>query len=330
MLAAVYERTGSARDVLDVRELPDPLPGPGEVRVRIEVSGVNPTDWKGRSGAVPLAGGGALPWPYQIPHQDGAGVVDAVGDGVPEARVGERVWVYHAAYGRQGGTAAQLVCVPQSQAVPLPEGVPLSQGAGLGIPYLTAHRCLFAGGSVAGATVLVTGGAGAVGNAAIQLARWAGARVVATVSSQEKADLAERAGAHDVIDYRSEDVAGRLRHVAPGGLHRVVDVAVAANLPSYASVLRPRAGVAAYAAGGGADAPLPVRELMVRNASVEFVLVYTLAPEWLERAADDVTAALEGGALQPLPEHRYALEDIAAAHEAVERAVVGKVLVHIP
>lgn len=329
MKAAVYDRTGPAREVLRVVEVPDPEPAPGEVRVRLEVSGVNPTDWKRRADAQRSSGERSLPRP-QIPGQDGAGVVDAIGAGVDEAVLGRRVWVYHAAYERPGGTSAQYVCVPARQAVALPVGVPMAQGAGLGIPYMTAHRCLFAGGSLAGRTVLVTGGAGAVGGAAVQLARWAGARVVATVSSVEKARLAMAAGAHETLDYRAPDFAERLGAAAPEGVDRVVDVAVAANLPAYAACLAPGAGIAAYATTSAPDGPLPVSTLMRRNVDVGFVLVYTVPQPALDRAAADITAALRAGALSPPPEHHFPLEDVAGAHEAVERGAIGKVLIDLP
>ncbi len=195
MLAAVYRRPGGA-DVLSVEEVQTPEPGPGEVRVRLRVAGVNPTDWKSRTRTPPEG--------FQVPGQDGAGEVDAVGPGVDPGRVGERVWVWFAAArGRRWGTAAQWTVVSARQAVPLPDGVPLELGAGLGIPAMTAHQCLFVDGPLDGATVLVAGGAGAVGNAAVALAARAGARVVATASTPDKADLARAAGAHAVVDYRA-------------------------------------------------------------------------------------------------------------------------------
>src|SRR3954470_14770793 len=209
MLAARYTRPGAARDVLSVGDVPTPEPGPGEVRVRLRVSGVNPTDWKARSGA-------AVDGDFQIPNQDGAGFVDAVGDGVDPSRAGERVGVYFAARQRPWGTAAQYTVVPAEQAVALPEGASDDLGASLGIPALTAHRCLFADGPIDGRTVLVAGGAGAVGHAAIELATWAGARVIATVSTPEKARLAEAAGAELTVDYRDGDTAARRIRAAAG------------------------------------------------------------------------------------------------------------------
>ncbi len=222
MRAAIYESFGPAAEVLKVVEIERPEPGPGEVRVRVRVSAVNPTDWKSRN-----AGQGELPFPFLVPNQDGAGEIDAVGEGVSEDRVGERVWLYFAAYKRQYGTAAQWICLPQEQAVALPADAGFDLGASLGIPALTAHRCLFADGPLDGLTVLVAGGAGAVGHYAIELARRAGARVISTVSSDEKAALARAAGAHETVNYREGDPAEAILALAPGGVDRVVEVAPA-------------------------------------------------------------------------------------------------------
>jgi NADPH2:quinone reductase len=323
MQAAVYHQRGPARSVLQITELSDPVPGPGEVRVRVRVSGVNPTDWKVRAAGPPLPAFG------QIPNQDGAGEIDVLGTGVDHARLGQRVWVYHAAAGRPNGTAAQYSCVPAGQAVPLPEGVSFAAGAGLGIPYITAHRCVFADGPVAGRTLLVTGGAGAVGNAAIQLAVWGGAQVLATVSSTDKRGLAIAAGVGQVFDYRAADYVALVRAAAPAGVDRVIDVAIGANLATDIDLLAPHGVVVAYAS----DAPdpnLPVRRLMVANAALRFVLVYNLSTEMISQAVTGITRALQAGALTPLPEHHFPLREIAAAHEAVERGAVGKVLVDIP
>lgn len=322
MKAAVYDTDGPDRGRLRVVELPDPSPAPGEVRVRIAVSGVNPTDWKARERTA------GLPWSQQVPNQDGAGVVESVGDGVDPGRVGERVWVYHAAYQRPNGTAAELTCVPAAQAVPLPEGVELSHGAGLGIPAITAHRCLFADGPVDGRTVLVTGGAGAVGQAAVQLARWGGARVLATVSTAEKARVADEAGADTVLYYREPTFRDRLADSADGGIDRVVDVAVAANLASYLDRLSPHAVVSSYASDAS---PLTaeVGPLMYSNIVLRFVLVYGLPQPILDEAVTDITAALEGGALRPLPQHRFPLERADEAHEACRAGVTGKVLIDV-
>ena len=323
MRAAVYDRYGPAREVLRVATIERPQPGPGEVRVRMRVSGVNPTDWRVRSGSQ----GSAPPFAYMVPNQDGSGEIDAVGAGVPAALVGRRVWVYFAAHNRQHGSAAQWLCLPQHQAVPLPDGASLDLGASLGIPALTAHRCLFADGPLQGHTVLVAGGAGAVGHFAIELGHRAGARIVATVSSDEKAALARAAGADAVVNYRSEDAAELIRAAAPDGVHRVVEVAPAANAALDLEVLAPHAVVSAYASDG--DLTTPVRPLMARNACLRFVLIYGVSEADLRTAVADVTAALEAGHLTELPAHRFTLDEIAAAHEAVEAGAVGKVLVDI-
>jgi len=324
MRAAVYERYGPARDVLRVAEIERPEPGPGEVRVRMHVSAVNPTDWRVRSGSQ---SGGDPPFPFLVPNQDGAGEIDAVGEGVDTARVGTRAWVWFAAHGRQHGSAAQWVCLPERQAVALPAGASFELGASLGIPALTAHHCLFRDGAIDGRSVLVAGGAGAVGHFAIELGRRAGAHVIATVSSDDKAELARKAGAETIVNYRADDAAAAIRAAAPEGVDRIVEVAPAANAALDAELIAPNGVVAIYAADG--DLATPVRPLMVRNACLRFVLIYNVPPEWLARAVDDVSAALAGGDLSELPAHRFALDDIAAAHEAVESGVVGKVLVDI-
>src|SRR5947209_8493467 len=233
MRAALYRGTGEAAEVFRIEEVDRPEPGPGEVLVRVHASGVNPTDYKARAGAVPRPIDG-----FQVPHQDGAGVIEAVGAGVDAGRVGERVWLWLAAAGRRWGTAAEWTVLPARQVVPLPDGASFELGASLGIPALTAHLALgaaeavpqpLAPGVLTGRTVLVAGGAGAVGHAAIELAAWAGATVLTTVSSPEKAALARAAGAHTVIDYRREDAAARVRDVAPDGVDLVVEVNPHAN-----------------------------------------------------------------------------------------------------
>jgi NADPH2:quinone reductase len=324
MRAAVYDRYGPAREVLRVAEIERPRPGAGEVRVRVAVSGVNPTDWRVRSGSQ----GSAPPFPYMVPNQDGAGVIDAVGDGVPPDLVGRRVWVWFAAKDRQHGSAAQWLCIPARQAVPLPDGVSLDLGASLGIPALTAHRCLFADGPLDGRTVLVAGGAGAVGHFAIELGRRAGARIIATVSSDEKAALARAAGADVVVNYRAGDTAAAVRAAAPSGVDRIVEVAPAANAALDVEVLAPHGVVCAYAADG--DLSTPVRPLMAHNLMLRFVLIYGVSDSDLDAAVAAVSDALAAGALTELPAHRFPLAEIAAAHEAVEAGAVGKVLVDIP
>jgi len=320
MKAAVYDATGPARDVLKVTEVERPEPGPGEVRVRVHVSGVNPTDAKSRSGATPRPIDG-----FQIPDQDGAGVIDAVGAGVDPARVGQRVWLFLAAAGRKWGTAAEWTVLPERQAVPLPDGVDLELGANLGVPAITAHRCVFADGPVSGKTVLVTGGAGAVGHFAIEFARRAGARVVTTVSGPEKAELARAAGADLVLNYREQDVAGQVRAFS-GRADRIVEVALGANLETDLALAGPDTVVITYAAAPP-DPVLPVRACMTANVTLRFVLLYTIPAPAVDAAVADITAALAAGDLTPLPAHRFPLDDVVAAQEAVENGAVGKVFV---
>ncbi len=321
MKAALYEATGPARDVLKVTEIERPEPGPGEVRVRVMVSGINPTDVKARSGAVPRPIDG-----FQIPDQDGAGVIDAVGPGVEQARVGQRVWLFLAA-GRKWGTAAEWTVVPERHAALLPDNADMELGAMLGVPAITAHRCVFADGAVAGKTVLVAGGAGAVGHFSIDLAKRDGARVIATVSSPEKGELARAAGADLVLNYRQQNVAGEVRAYA-GRADRVVEVALGANLDTDLAVSGPETVVVTYAATPP-DPVLPVRARMSANVTLRFVLLYTIPETAVDQAVADITDALRAGALTPLPVHRFRLDDIAAAHEAVEKGVTGKVLIMI-
>ena len=323
MQAARYDRTGPASEVLRVTEVERPDPGPGEVRVRIRVSGINPTDWKARSGAT-----GAPPHGWQIPHQDGAGVIDAVGDGVDAGRVGQRVWVWFAAFGRRWGTAAQWSVVPADQAVELPPNASFDLGASVGIPAMTAHRCLFADGPVDGANILVAGGAGAVGHFAIELAKFAGARVATTVSGPEKADLAREAGADVVVNYRADDAVEQLRNFAPT-FDRIVEVALGANLELDLALAGPSTVVVTYASET-TDPTLPVRRCMTANVSMRFVLIYGVPPGERLRAAAAVNDAMRAGALSELPIRRFPLAEIAAAHDAAEAAHVGKVLLDVP
>jgi NADPH2:quinone reductase len=339
MRSVVYSATGDS-SVLHLSDRPVPEPGPGEVRVRLVVAGVNPTDWKARAGST---GPTELPFEEVTPGQDGAGEVDAVGEGVAGLAVGDRVWVFLAQHDRPTGTAADFTVQPVGRVVRLPEGASYDVGASLGVPALTAHRALtvhedgpdrLAPGALAGRVVLVTGGAGAVGHAAIQLARWAGATVITTVSSDEKARLATAAGAHHVVDYTSGDPATAIREFAPDGVDLVVEVALIQNVELLGRVLKPRGSVAAYANTGGTEVTLPFRAFMALNARIQFVLLYTAGEEALQAAAQDVTAAAADGVLEVgsdhgLPLTRFPLAETAAAHDAVESGTVGKVLIDL-
>ncbi|MFJ3036096.1 NADPH:quinone reductase [Curtobacterium pusillum] len=339
MRSVVYTKPGDS-SVLTLEERPLPEPGPGEVRVRVVVSGVNPTDWKARAGGTY---GDGLPFPEITPNQDGAGIVDALGDGVEELSVGDHVWLYMAAASRPTGTAQEYTVVPAARAVRLPDGTGFDVGASLGVPAMTAHRALtthehgpsrLAPGALTGRTVLVAGGAGAVGHAAIQLARWAGATVITTISSDAKAALATAAGAHHTVNYRSEDAAARIRDIAPDGVDIVVEVSIPQNADLVADVLANHGVVSIYANNGGDEATLPIRPNMSVNARYQFLLLYTIGDDALRAAAEDVTAALRDGVLPVgeaagLPLVRFALEETAAAHDAVESDTVGKVLIDV-
>ncbi|WP_432985910.1 NADPH:quinone reductase [Dactylosporangium sp. CA-233914] len=339
--AIVYCEFGAA-SVLRETEREIVEPGPGEVRVRVVVSGVNPTDWKTRTGATAMA---PVPGDGQVPNQDGAGVVDAVGAGVTGLAAGDRVWLVMAAYQRPGsGTAQQFTVVPADRAVPLPAEASFEAGASVGVPAMTAHRALtvhegaparLAPGALAGVNVLVAGGAGAVGNAAIQLAVWAGASVVATVSSPEKAELARRAGAPHVVNYRDADAADQIRAALPDGVDVVVEVAAAHNAELNLAVLRPGGTIAVYANdSSGGPLTMDVRRHMVLNARYQFILLYTVPRAALAEGAAAVNAALAAGALRfgaaaGVPLHEFALAETAAAHAAVESGAVGKVLIRV-
>ena len=321
MKAAVYDRIGPAAEVLRVADIERPEPGPGEVRVRVHASGINPTDVKTRGGATPRPIDG-----FQIPHQDGAGVIDAVGPGGPADRVGQRVWMYLAAAGRRWGTAAEWTVVPESHAVPLPDGVGMELAASLGVPALTAHHLVFADGPVRDATVLVAGGAGAVGHFCLEFAAWGGAaRLASTASSPAKAELARRAGAGHVVNYTDPDAASQIT-AAVGPVDRIVEVALGANLQLDLAVSRPGTVVACYAAGPH-DPALPLRACMTANIVLRFMLLYTMPQSARDQGIADIGTALRAGALTGLPEHTFSLGEIVAAQEAVEQGVSGKVLV---
>ena len=335
----MYDATGPSSVLRVVEDRPVPEPGPGEVRVRVVVSGVNPTDWKSRQGG---AGGGALPEPH-VPNQDGAGYVDALGADVTGFAPGDRVWLWDAAWQRADGTAQEYVVLPEAHVVPLPDDESFDTGASLGIPALTAHRALTAHecaprrlvpGALSGLVVLVAGGAGAVGHAAIQLARWAGATVITTVSSDTKAALARAAGAEHVVNYRIEDIAAAVRAIAPAGADLVVEVNPDANIGMDLELLAPGGTISLYATDSGEPLTVPFRPSMTKNVRYQFILTYTVEPDQKAAAVAAVSAALADGALRVgedhgLPLTRFRLEDTALAHDAVQQGIVGKVLIDV-
>lgn len=340
MRAIVYTEKGPS-SVLRLVERPVPEPGAGQVRVRLVRAGVNPTDWKARAGVTaPMA------FPEVTPGQDGAGVVDAVGAGVTGLAVGDRVWLYLAQHGLPFGTAAEYSVVDSHKAVRLPDSLNDSEafdlGASLGVPAITAHRALTSGdhaarlgpGSLTGQFVLVQGGAGAVGNAAIQLAVWSGATVITTVSSKEKATLATAAGARHIVDYRTQDAAAAIREVAPDGVDLIVEVSPAVNNELDLAVARNGATIAFYADNGGGTFTMDIRRTFSLNLHYQGLLLYTLDPAHLAAAAEDSTSAVAAGALRVGEKvgvrlQHYPLEATPAAHDAVEGGAIGKVLIDI-
>jgi NADPH2:quinone reductase len=327
MKAAWYERTGPAREVLHVGELPTPAPGAGEVRVRLATSGVNPSDVKTRAGLRSAT----LPFARIVPHSDGAGTIDAVGTGVPNARVGERVWTWNAAWKRADGTAAEYVVLPSAQAVRLPNRISFEVGACLGIPALTALHAVLVDGGVAGKTVLVTGGAGAVGFYAIQMAKLAGARsVIATVSGPEKAAMAREAGAVLALDYRTEDVAARVLDATAGaGVDRVIEVDFGANVATSLASVKPGGEIVVYGSSKP-EVSLPFFPALVRGALVRFFIVYNLEPDERAAAVSRLTKWLEEGRLRHLIAARHPLDAIVAAHEQVEGGrAIGNVVIDV-
>lgn len=328
MQAAWFERFGPARDVLQVGERPRPAAGPGEVLVRIRASGVNPSDVKKRAGSSPTL----LEQGPVIPNSDGAGVIEQVGEGVPRSRIGERVWVYQAQHGRRFGTAAQYVAIESSRAAPLPEPAGFEVGACLGIPAMTAHRCVFADGPVEGQTVLVTGGAGRVGYYAIQMAKQAGARVIATASRPADGQACREVGADAIVNHREAGWGERVQ-AANGGrpVDRVVEVEFGGNLQEVLACIRTSGTIATYASMQVTEPKLPFYRMMFADLTVRTVLVYVMPEPAKQAAIADIARALAAGTLRHRIAHRLPLARIAEAHELVEQGGVnGGVVVDVP
>ena len=325
MLASWYDEQGPAADVLHVGELPDPRPGPGEVRVRVTVSGVNPGDTKKRRGWL----GSSMPYPRVIPHSDAAGVVDAVGEGADTSRVGQRVWVYGAQSYRPFGTAAQYVVVPGRLAVPLPDHLSDELGACLGIPGITAHRTVFADGPVDGTTVLVNGVLGGVGSLAAQLAHWGGATVLGTVRSSSDLARVDPAVVAHAVALDQEDPAAAIRAHAPLGVERIIEVSLSDNADLDSAVAAGNAVVAAYATRADRT-EIPFWSLLFNNVTLRMLGSDDFPAEARRQAARDLTAAAAVGALTIDIGDRYRLEDIAQAHERVDAGSHGRVLVTLP
>lgn len=327
MRAIWYAEQGPASEVLTLGEVETPEPGPGEVAVWVHASGVNPSDVKMRAGAR-----GPMTVMRQIPHSDGAGVIKQVGEGVHPGRIGERVWLYNAAFQRSGGTCAELCVLPAEQAVALPDSLGFQEGASLGIPAMTAHRALFCAGPVKGKSVLITGGAGAVGHLAIQLARWGGgAQIISTVSSPDKAEIALAAGADEIILYREQDVVERVFDLTVGrGVDHVVEVEFGGNIETVPELVRPHGTIAAYGSERRPEPAFPFYDLMMKNVRLQLVFVYALTLSQRSQAIEAVSAALDQGALKPRVWKMFDLDETALAHELIESGrAFGNVVIEI-
>lgn len=327
MKALCYDRTGPARDVLTLRDLPRPIPQAGEVLVRMAVSGTNPSDAKTRAGTR-----GPAPFALIIPNSDGAGRIEAVGAGVDPARLGQRVWIWNAAFGRPFGTAAEFCALPEAQATPLPDAASYAEGACLGIPALTAHRCLFADGPIDGLDILVTAGAGSVGAYAVQMAKLGGAGcVVATTSGGAKAEHAAAMGADAVVNYQHGDTAEAILAATQGrGVDRIVEVEFGANLPTSRKVLNPNGIIASYGSMGNPEPVLPFYPMMFAAQTLRTVLVYILPPKARAQGNADLANWLSTGALKHPIATRVPLAQGWAAHEACEtNARIGAALIDV-
>ena len=327
MKAAFFEKFGSASEVLSVGELPDSDVGPGEVRVRIEASGVNPSDTKKRAGAFPnLLNNGLV-----VPHSDGAGVISAVGSGVEASRVGERVWLYQAQHNRRLGTAAEFLVTDQRRAVLLPDDVSSQVGACMGIPAMTAHRCVYADGSVSGQIVLVTGGAGRVGHYAIQWAKLSGATVIATASNAADRQACLDVGADHVVSHRDDNWDATVVELTQGEkIDRVVDVEFGSNLPKVLNCIRTGGTIATYSSMVVPEPTLPFRHMMFMDLTIRLVIVYDMPENAKSDAVNDINQALQSGHLCHRVAAEYSLDDIADSHELIEQgAVRGCVVVNV-
>jgi NADPH:quinone reductase len=322
MQAAFYERNGAAREVLRIGEIETPHAGPGEVRVRLAASGVNPSDVKSRQGSTRK-----IAFPRVIPHSDGAGEIDEVGDGVPKSRVGERVWVWNGQWKRAYGTAAEFIVLPAAQAVPLPDKIGFEAGACLGIPAMTASHAIVLSKAAKDTTLFVAGGAGAVSQYIIQFAKAKGAKVIATVSSPEKARIAQEAGADHTVDYKRENVGDRVMEITgKRGVDAVIEMDLTANAKLIPGVLRPKGTVVIY--GTGPEAVLPAAFCLVNSVCLQFFLVYELDPAERARAVAAIGDGLKSGSLlNRVARPTYPLTETVVAHEAVERGTVGNVVV---
>lgn len=326
MKAAIYQQTGSAADVLKIVDWDKPAPADGQVLVKLNASGVNPTDTKTRAGIFPIQG----EWSHVMPHHDGAGVIEGVGRGVSEDRIGQRVWLHSVQWGGADGTAAEYTVAPEENAIVLPNNVSFEAGATFGVPLLTAYHAVTIDGSVAGKTLLVQGGAGAVGNYAIQIAKQKGATVIATVSSSAKADAAHAAGADHVINYKEDDVITRVQEITNGsGVDQIIEVNLGANATLLPGLIKNGGFVAAYGSDDF-EAAFPMVGAVIQQMRFGFFIVFLLPRDVLNAATDDLTKMLEAGQIKAPIHTRFPLEQIAQAHNAVDdKSTIGNVVVKL-
>ncbi|MBT4889141.1 MAG: NADPH:quinone reductase [Rhodospirillales bacterium] len=325
MRAIWYEDFGPAKDVLVSGEKEAPLPSSGEVLVKVAYNGINPVDVKRRAG-----GRGDMTDPYVIPHLDASGIIEDVGESVDKSRIGERVWMFETQWQTPHGAAAEYTCVPNSRAVHLPNNAGLDEGSCLGVPALTAHRCVYGDGPVEGKIVLVTGAAGAVGNYAVQFAKFGGATVIATISGDKKADLARKAGADHIINYRTENVAEAINEITNGaGVDRIVEVEFGGNIETSIAVLKTNGVIATYASDANKEPNVPFYQLIYKNIVVRHELVFIMPEDAKDHAVDDISSWLADGRIMHHISETFSLSNIIKAHEAVEGGAYGKVLIDL-
>ena len=326
MKAAWYTKTGKAADVLQVGELDDPIPVAGEVLVKIKVSGINPSDVKTRAGAR-----GDLQFPRVIPHSDGSGEIVDVGEGVDRNRIGERVWIWNGAFGRADGTCAELISLPEFQAVKINNDVSYESAACMGIPASTAYYGVLANGSVNGKTVLISGGAGAVGFYGIQIAKLSGANVITTISSDEKAEIANNAGADKVINYKNENVIEEImEYTENDGVDRIFEVEFGGNLPINEKIIKPNGVIAAYGSMAEMEPKLPFYNLMFKGIKIDTFLIYSIEKKFREEVLNGLSELLNQNSLKHMISQTYSIDDIVSAHEAMESgSVIGNIVIEI-
>mgnify|MGYP001324702945 CR=1 FL=1 len=326
MKAVWYTKTGKAADVLKVGELDDPVPVAGEVLVKIKTSGINPSDVKTRAGAR-----GDLQFPRVIPHSDGSGEIVDVGEGVDRNRIGERVWIWNGAFGRADGTCAELISLPEFQAVKINNDVSYESAACMGIPASTAYYGILADGSVKGKTVLISGGAGAVGFYGIQMAKLSGANVITTISSDEKAEIANNAGADKVINYKNENVLEEImEYTENDGVDRIFEVEFGGNLPINEKIIKPNGVIAAYGSMAEMEPKLPFYNLMFKGVKIDTFLIYSIEKKFREEILNGLSELLNQNSLKHIISQTYSINDVVSAHKAIESgSVIGNIVIEI-